>query len=62
MAEQSVADDLREVKSCGFLVMKSNQSFLLMKHRNRYDLPKGHMEVGETEQQTALRGRFLNYL
>jgi bis(5'-nucleosidyl)-tetraphosphatase len=57
MAEYSNTNELREVKSCGFLVMKSDQSFLLMKHSDRYDLPKGHMEVGETEQQTALRGK-----
>ncbi len=57
MAEHSDVNELREVKSCGFLVMKPDQSFLLMRHRNRYDLPKGHMEVGETEQQTALRGK-----
>jgi ADP-ribose pyrophosphatase YjhB (NUDIX family) len=48
---------MQEVKSCGFLIMKPDQSFLLMKHKDRYDLPKGHMEAGETEQQTALRGK-----
>ncbi|CAF4275179.1 unnamed protein product, partial [Adineta steineri] len=26
-----------------------------MRHRDRYDLPKGHMEIGETERETALR-------
>ncbi|CAF3685548.1 unnamed protein product [Rotaria sordida] len=26
-----------------------------MKHPHYYDLPKGHMEIGESEQQTALR-------
>jgi 8-oxo-dGTP pyrophosphatase MutT (NUDIX family) len=57
MAEHSNDNELREVKSCGFFVMKPDQSFLLMKHRDRYDLPKGHMEVGETEHQTALRGK-----
>ncbi len=36
--------------------MRSDNSFLLMKHRNRYDLPKGHVDSGETEMQTALRG------
>ena len=56
MADGSNDGELREVKSCGFLVMKSDQSFLLMKHPNRYDLPKGHMEAEETEYQTAIRG------
>lgn len=31
------------------------RKFLLMKHANRYDLPKGHREVGETDEQTAIR-------
>jgi bis(5'-nucleosidyl)-tetraphosphatase len=57
MAEHSDTNELREVKSCGFFVMKSDQSFLLMKHKDRYDLPKGHMEIGETEGETALRGK-----
>lgn len=26
-----------------------------MKHANRYDLPKGHREKGETELENALR-------
>jgi bis(5'-nucleosidyl)-tetraphosphatase len=57
MATHSNINELREVKSCGFLVMKSDRSFLLMKHPRYYDLPKGHVEAGETEHQTALRGK-----
>jgi bis(5'-nucleosidyl)-tetraphosphatase len=30
-------------------------SFLLMKHPHRYDLPKGHVETGETDLACALR-------
>jgi 8-oxo-dGTP pyrophosphatase MutT (NUDIX family) len=29
--------------------------FLLMKHPNRWDLPKGHCEAGESFEETALR-------
>lgn len=29
--------------------------FLLMKHRRRWDLPKGHVDPGETEFETAVR-------
>lgn len=29
--------------------------FLLLRHPNRWDLPKGHCEPGETFQQAALR-------
>eukprot|EP01124_Arcella_intermedia_P025212 TRINITY_DN4457_c0_g1_i1.p1 TRINITY_DN4457_c0_g1~~TRINITY_DN4457_c0_g1_i1.p1 ORF type:complete len:163 (-),score=18.37 TRINITY_DN4457_c0_g1_i1:15-503(-) len=46
------------VNSCGFLVFRRNGrglEFLLMKHQNRYDLPKGHRETGETALQTAYR-------
>lgn len=57
MAEQSDVKPMQEVKSCGVFVMKSDRSFLLMKDVNRYDLPKGHMEDGETEKDTALRGK-----
>jgi len=43
--------------SCGFLIVRGNpiESFLLMKHSRRWDLPKGHVDEGETEMQCALR-------
>ena len=43
--------------SCGFLIVRGNpiESFLLMKHSRRWDLPKGHVDEGETELQCALR-------
>lgn len=46
-----------ETKSCGFLVVRGNpvNSFLLMKHPTRWDLPKGHVSPGETELQCAFR-------
>jgi hypothetical protein len=53
-------ETLRQVKSCGFLVMKSDRRFLLMKHKDRLDLPKGHMKTGECEQATALRGNSID--
>lgn len=31
------------------------RQFLLMRHSDRWDLPKGHAEPGETPRQTALR-------
>ena len=30
-------------------------SFLLLKHPNRWDLPKGHVDPGETNMECALR-------
>lgn len=48
---------MRKVKSCGVLVMREapRPSFLLMRHADRYDLPKGHIEAGECELDCALR-------
>ncbi len=46
-----------EVFSSGFLLFRKQRTlqFLLMKHRTRWDLPKGHLDPGETKQQAALR-------
>jgi len=48
---------LPEVKSCGVLVFRREPelSFLLMRHPLRLDLPKGHIDPGETEIECALR-------
>ncbi len=48
---------MSEVKSCGFLIFRGNppREFLLMRHADRWDLPKGHVDNGETEMQCALR-------
>ncbi len=52
-----------KVKSCGYLIFRNdgrsgkkvNRSFLLMEHADRWDLPKGHVDPGETNRQCALR-------
>ena len=48
---------MKTLKSCGFLIVRGNpiESFLLMKHPKRYDLPKGHVDPGESEMECALR-------
>lgn len=47
----------RIVYAAGVLLMTRSQphQFLLMKHKDRWDLPKGHAEAGETAAETALR-------
>ena len=52
-------------KSCGFLIMRGEppREFLLMRHADRWDLPKGHVDPGETEMhldlvRSAYAGRF----
>jgi len=48
---------MSELKSCGVLVIRGEpiREFLLMRHADRWDLPKGHVDPGETEIQCALR-------
>ncbi|WP_310489263.1 NUDIX domain-containing protein [Chamaesiphon sp. VAR_69_metabat_338] len=51
---------MHQVKSCGFILFRGkraqpHKSFLLMKHRDRYDLPKGHIEPDESDLECALR-------
>jgi bis(5'-nucleosidyl)-tetraphosphatase len=51
---------MQQVKSCGFILFRGDRtapqkSFLLMKHADRYDLPKGHVEPGESDLACALR-------
>jgi bis(5'-nucleosidyl)-tetraphosphatase len=46
-----------QLYSSGFLLFRRSQQleFLLMKHPNRWDLPKGHLDQDETKKQAALR-------
>lgn len=48
---------MRKIMSCGVLIVRGNpiEEFLLMEHKDRLDLPKGHVDPGETEMQCALR-------
>jgi bis(5'-nucleosidyl)-tetraphosphatase len=48
---------MRTVKSCGLLLIRAapEPAFLLMKHPNRFDLPKGHIRDGESELDCAFR-------
>ena len=53
-------DPLRKEKSCGALVYRIKNGeleLLLVKHRfgGHWSFPKGHVEEGETEVETALR-------
>lgn len=46
-----------KIAAAGILVLSRGtpQRFLLMRHHDRWDLPKGHAEPGESLRETALR-------
>jgi 8-oxo-dGTP pyrophosphatase MutT (NUDIX family) len=46
-----------QAKSCGVLVIRGEpiREFLLMRHADRWDLPKGHVDADESDVQCALR-------
>ena len=47
---------MKHEKSCGCIVMNDKNEVLLVLHNaGHWDLPKGHVELGETEVQTAKR-------
>jgi 8-oxo-dGTP pyrophosphatase MutT (NUDIX family) len=48
----------QRVRAAGILLISVKEQppqFLLMRHSNRWDLPKGHCEEGESFRETALR-------
>lgn len=47
---------MEKEKSCGAVVIKDNNEILLVKTiRGFFGFPKGHVEAGETEEETAIR-------
>lgn len=53
---------MKKEKSCGNIVFKKENEILkvLLIHHNlgHYGMPKGHVELGESEEETALREVF----
>ena len=53
---------MKKEKSCGNIVFRKENGILkvLLIHHNlgHYGMPKGHVELGETEEETALREVF----
>ena len=49
--------DPLKITSAGFLLFRkaAQPSFLLLKRKKRWDIPKGHVEPGESELAGALR-------
>jgi 8-oxo-dGTP pyrophosphatase MutT (NUDIX family) len=51
------ASMIKYVEAAGYLLFRQAQEpeFLLMKHASRWDLPKGHVDDGESIETAALR-------
>lgn len=48
--------ELKKEKSCGCVVFNDEKQVLVIKSvLGHYELPKGHMEDGESEEETAIR-------
>lgn len=48
---------MRQERACGFLIVRGEpiDEFLLMRHADRLDLPKGKVDSGESDLECALR-------
>ncbi len=57
MGSTASTEDIPLVNAAGIIIFLQGEpaQFLLMKHKHRWDLPKGHCEQGESFLQTALR-------
>ena len=46
---------MKQEKSCGCVVFDEDKVLLIKHNEGHWDLPKGHIEEGETEVETAIR-------
>ena len=46
---------MKKEKSCGIVVFNKDKILVIKHNKGHYGLPKGHVEAGETEVETAIR-------
>lgn len=46
---------MKKEKSCGIVVFNEDKVLLVFHNLGHYGIPKGHVEKGETEEETAIR-------
>lgn len=49
---------MRYEKSCGIVVFKNDEILLVHHNLGHWGIPKGHVELGETDEETAIREVF----
>lgn len=49
---------MKHEKSCGIVVFKDNKVLLVHHNLGHWGMPKGHVELGETDEETAMREVF----
>ena len=50
-----VMDNMKYEKSCGAIIRRNDEILLIKEYNDYWGKPKGHMEKGETEEETAIR-------
>ena len=45
----------RKEKACGCIIIENNKVLLIQQNEGHWGFPKGHVEAGETEIETAIR-------
>ncbi len=48
-------NDMKKEKSCGCIIIEKGKVLLIQQTRGHWGFPKGHVESGETEIETAKR-------
>ena len=48
-------NNLEKEKSCGCIIIENGKVLLIQQTKGHWGFPKGHIEVGETDIETAIR-------
>ncbi len=48
-------NNIKKEKSCGCIIIEKDKVLLIQQTKGHWGFPKGHVEVGETEIETAIR-------